>query len=352
MLAWLCSMLNTGSKLWLAPVRSSDVLACSRSLQARHVLCWIKSAALHAPCPALLSTSLCLILYSCNFAPEEPLSHLIWYEPQVVAHQPKLLANSFIQFTTFFLEEKGNSCLSKDQSQTAGRLVVQPARLLQPPAAARLSRQQRGLGPRLPEARHPAPVGYLNPPDPQIHLLLPALCTPACVWLRLFPKALRNMVIHMPPYSGTGSGMGTVVPGHAWLCLLAPVHQLFITFEALLLPGKVTSLSFLLKPSTVWVIQTSLKADIPLATASSYQRMLNFWWGVAYEQSPLAWSIGPVIPVCRFHAGAVLRSIVFSWSVFLLITHLYESVLALCQSSCQCECNCQGLYIYFTDENL
>lgn len=202
----------------------------------------------------------------------------------------------------------------------------------------------------MPEVGHLAPAWYLNPPDP--HVLHPTLCTPACVWLRLFPKALRKLVMRVTPYSGTRSGMGTAVPGHAWLCLLAPVYQLFLTFEVLLLPGKVTSLSFFLKPSTAWVIQISLRADIPLVKASSYQRMLNFQWGVAYGQSPLAWSIGPVIPACRFHAGAVLRSIVFSWSVFLLITHLYESVLALCQSLCQCECNCQGLYIYFTDENL
>lgn len=170
----------------------------------------------------MLSASLCLILDSCNFSPEEPLSHLIWYEPQVVAHQPKLLANSFIQFTTFFLKEKGNSCLSKGQRQTAGRLVVQPGRLCSRPQRPGSPGSSLGSALALPGAGHPAPVGYLNPPDPQIHVLLPALCTPAHVWLRLFPKALRKLVIHMPPYSGTGSGMGTAVPGHAWLSLLTP----------------------------------------------------------------------------------------------------------------------------------
>lgn len=183
-----------------------------------------------------------------------------------------------------------------------------------------------GLALAIPEVGHPAPVCYLNTPDPQIPMLLPALCTPACVWLRLFPKALRKPVIHMPQYSGTGSGMWTAVPGHAWLCLLAFEYQLFLSFEAFLLPSKVTSQSFLLKPSTAWIIQTSLKADIQLACGSIFLSV-NFQWGVAYEQSPLAWSMGPIIPVCSFHAGAVLRSIVTSWSVFFLITHLYVPVL-------------------------
>lgn len=198
----------------------------------------------------MLSTSLCLILYSCSFSPEEPLSHLIWYEPQVVAHQPKLLANSFIQFTTFFLKEKGNSCLSKDQSQTAGRLIVQPDRLLQPPAAARLSWQQHGPSPCRASGGTPSSSLIAQPSRPSNSCVTSCTCTPACVWLRLFPKALRKLVVCMPPYSGTGSGMGTAVPGHAWLCLLAPECQLFLTFEALLLPSEVTSQSFLLKPST------------------------------------------------------------------------------------------------------
>lgn len=107
--------------MWIAPVRSSEVFACSRSLQVRHVFCWIKTTAPHVPCPAQHSALLYLTLYSSGFSPEEPLSHLIWYEPQVVAHRPKLPANAFIQFTTFFLKEKGNSCSSKDHSQTAGR---------------------------------------------------------------------------------------------------------------------------------------------------------------------------------------------------------------------------------------
>lgn len=222
MLAWLCSMLNTGSKLWLSPVRSSDVLACSRSLRVRPVLCWIKSAALHVPCPALLSTSLCLILYSCSFSLEEPLSHLIWYEPQVVAHQPKLLANSFMQFTTFFLKEKGNSCLSKDQSQTAGRLVVQPARLLQPPAAARLSWQQ-------PERGTPSPSLIPQPSRPSNSSLPSCTVHTSLCLAQAFPKGLEkagythaSIFWHWIRYGDCSAWARLVMPPHS--CVPAFSH--------------------------------------------------------------------------------------------------------------------------------
>lgn len=138
----------------------------------------------------MLSTSLCLILYLCNFSPEEPLSHLIWYEPQVVAHRPKLLANSFIQFTTFFLEEKGNSCLSKGQSQTAGRLAVQPARLLQPPAAARLCWQQQELGPR--RAGTPSSSQISQPSRPSNSRVTACTVHTSLCLAQAFPKGLEK----------------------------------------------------------------------------------------------------------------------------------------------------------------
>lgn len=50
---------------------------------------------------------------------------------QIVAHQPKLPVNAFIQPTTFFLKEKRSSCWSEEHSQTAGLWLQQPAQLPQ-----------------------------------------------------------------------------------------------------------------------------------------------------------------------------------------------------------------------------
>lgn len=132
------------------------------------------------------STSLYLILHSCSFSPEEPLSHLVWYEPQAVAHRPKLPANAFIQFTTFFLKEKGNSCLSKDHSQTAGRRLgagsqaAAAARSGQDPPAAACARPLTGLGQ---DARRPC-----LDKDPQIARVSPC-AVHTSLWLaQAFPE--------------------------------------------------------------------------------------------------------------------------------------------------------------------
>lgn len=227
-------------------------------------------------------------------------------------------------------------------------------------AAARsssLSWQQPGLGPCRAEAGHTAPVCYFNPPDPQIGVLLPALCTPACVWLRLFPKALRKLthmiIIKVPRYSGTGSGMGLQCLGMPGYASSLPSISFFSTLRHPSYLVKSLLSHFCSNPVQLELFRPPWKqiSHWPVI-ACSCQHMLNFQWGVACEQSPLAWSMGPVIPVCTFRAGPVLRSIVFFWSVFFLITHLCESVLALWQSWCQCECNSQGLYIYFTDQSL
>lgn len=50
---------------------------------------------------------------------------------QIVAHQPKLPVNAFIQSTTFFLKERRSSCWSGERSQTAGLWLLQPAQLPQ-----------------------------------------------------------------------------------------------------------------------------------------------------------------------------------------------------------------------------
>lgn len=343
MLAWLCSMLNAGSKLWLAPVKSSDILVRSRSLWVRHVLCWIKSAALHVPCPALLSTSLCLILIFMQFLTRRTTesSNLVWTPSS--GSSAKIAGKLFHPVHHLFSKGEGKQLFEQGpepDSWTPGGAASQ---------AATAARSSQALLAAAWEG-HPAPVWYLNPPDPQIHLLLPAhqLVSGSGFSQRPWESWLYTC-LHILALDQVWGLQCLGMPGYAssLLCasLFSPLRRSCYLVKWLLCHFCSNPAQFeLFRPPWRQIFLSAL------ATASSYQRMLNFQWGVAYEQSPLAWSIGPVIPVCRFHAGAVLRSIVFSWSVFLLITHLYESVLALCQSSCQCECNCQGLYIYFTDE--
>lgn len=216
----------------------------------------------------------------------------------------------------FFWRRRETAVWARTTARQLDASSVQPARLLQPPAAARLSRQQPRPSPRHGWGRTPSSslISWQRPSNCMqffLHCAHQLVSGSGFSW-RVFWK----LVISMPPYTGIRSYMWTAVPRHAWLCLLTSECHLFLTFEAHILPGEVTSQSFLLKPSTAWVIQTSpLKADLSLATASTYQGTLNFQWGVACEVPPLAWSVGPVVLAQGFHAGAVLKSM-RAWSFF------------------------------------
>lgn len=218
----------------------------------------------------------------------------------------------------FFWRRRETAVWARTTARQLDASSMQPATLLQPPAAARLSWQQPGPGPCRGWGGTPSSsLICWQRPSNCTHFFLRCAHQLVVSGSGFSWKVFWKLVIRVPPYTGIRSYMWTAVPRHARLCLLASEYQLFLTFETLVLLGEVTSQSLFLKSSTAWVIPTSsLRADLPLATTSSYQGMLNFQCGVACEMSPLAWSMGPVVLAHGFHAGAVLKSIVFAWSVF------------------------------------
>lgn len=228
----------------------------------------------------------------------------------------------------FFWRRRETAVWARTTARQLDASSVQPARLLQPPAATRLSQQQPGPGPHRGWGRMPSSslISWQRPSNCMhffLHCAHQLVSGSGFSW-----KVFWKVIICVPPYTGIRSYMWTAVPRHTWLCLLTSGYQLFLTFEGLILPGEVTSQSFLLKPSTAWVIQISpLKADLSLATASSYQGMLNFHWGVACEVPPLAWSVGPIVLAHGLHAGAVPKSL--HGPFFLLTTRLYDSVFSI-----------------------
>lgn len=117
----------------------------------------------------------------------------------------------------------------------------------------------------------------------------------------------------------------------------------------LILPGEVTSQSFVIKQLELFRPPSWRQTSLWPQRLPARVYLISSG-GVACEVPPLAWPVGPGVLAHRFHAGAALKSL--RGLFFLLIARLYDSVLALCQSLCQCECYCRGPYIYFTDENV
>lgn len=211
----------------------------------------------------------------------------------------------------FFCRRRETAVWARTTARQLDASSVQPARLLQPPAVTRLSSSSLDLALTVTEAGCPASVWYLDK-DPQMHFwhaFLPALCTPACVWLRLFLKA---------------GHMHACVYWHTLQCLGMPGYASSLLSTSFFLPLRHSDylVKSLLSHFCLHWAQLELFRLPPWRQNSLWPQhlpmrcKLNFQCGVACKVSPLAWWVGPVVLAHRFHAGAVLKSIVFAWSIF------------------------------------
>lgn len=344
MLAWLCSMLNTASKMWIAAVRSSEIFTCSRSLRIRHVLCWIKAAALHVPCPALLSISLCLIL--CIFMQfltrrTTESSNLVWTPSS--GSSAKIAGELFHPVHHLFSKGEGKQLFEQGAEPDSWTPRCAASQALLAAAWARPSPCLRQ--------------------DTQLQSDISTL------------QALKFMcyLLHCAHQLVSGSGFSQRPwESQLYVCLHVLALDQVWGLQCLGMPGYASlllSTSFFspLRHSCYlvkWFLCHFCSNPAQLELFRPPWRQISCWprhlpisicWipvGSGLRTVTLGLVSRTSNPCLQVYADAVLRSIVFSWSVFLLITHLYESVLALCQSWCQCELNCQGLYIYFSDENL
>lgn len=231
----------------------------------------------------------------------------------------------------FFWRRRETAVWARTTARQLDAGSVQPARLLRPPAAARLS----------PPDATPAVADR----DPQIACVSSCTVHPGLRLAQAFPK--RSSESRSYPclcIRALDPVCGLQCLGHACLCLLASEHHSYYLVKSLLshFCSNQAQLELFGPPSwrqtSLWLQR--LPARVCLISSG----------GVACEVPPLAWPVGPGVVARRFRAGAALKSL--RGLFFLLVTRLYDSVLALCQSLCQCECYCWGPYIYFTHKNV
>lgn len=162
-------------------------------------------------------------------------------------------------------------------SWTPGRAARQA---LQPPAAARLSWQQPGLGPRPAWGGTPRSSRISQPSRPSDSCVTSCTVHTSSCLAQAFPKGLEkagythaSIFWHWIRYGDCS----------AWACLVKPPHSWVAAFSSPLRHScyliKWLLSHFCSNPAQAWVIQTSLKADTPLATASSRSVCVEFIGG-------------------------------------------------------------------------
>lgn len=190
---------------------------------------------------------------------------------------------------------------------------MQPARLLQPPTATRLSISSLDLALAVTEAGRPASVRYLDK-DPQIACISSCTVHTSLCLAQAFPESWSYPCLCMLALGHIYRLQCLGMPGYAsWLLsasFLSPLRHSDYLVKSLLSHFCSNPEELKLFRLPLWRQTFLWPQHLPVRC------MLNFQWGVACEMSPWACWVVPVVLAHRFHDGAVLKSIVIAWSIF------------------------------------